>query len=146
MTFFRSFPQAHLAGPLDWQPGTLQIPRKTRVQLWLRPGDVRRYRGRGAGVRPAGAPARRLNHRQPSRTRLAGWLPVGAHHTPSRPAQAGGDMRVTRRPLHAWARAPPLPDAAPACPAGRIQAASHRSRSASPVIAAGAAAVRDGTT
>ena len=38
MTFFRSFPQARLAGPLDWQPGTLQIPRETRVRLWLRPG------------------------------------------------------------------------------------------------------------
>ena len=109
------------------------------------PGDVRRYRERGAGMRPAGAPARRLSHRQQPRTRLAGWLPVSAHrganHTPGRPAQAGGDMRVTRRPLRAWARAPPLPGAAPACPAGRIQAASSRSRSASPVIAAGAAAV-----
>jgi hypothetical protein len=38
MTFFRSFPQARLAGPLHWQPGTLQIPRETRVRLWLRPG------------------------------------------------------------------------------------------------------------
>ena len=38
MTFFRSFPRARLAGPLDWQRGTLQIPRETRVRLWLRPG------------------------------------------------------------------------------------------------------------
>jgi cytochrome P450 len=33
-TFFRSFPRARLAGPLDWQPGTLQIPRQARARLW----------------------------------------------------------------------------------------------------------------
>jgi len=33
-TFFRSFPRARLAGPLDWQPGTLQIPREARMRLW----------------------------------------------------------------------------------------------------------------
>jgi cytochrome P450 len=32
--FFRSFPRARLAGQLDWQPGTLQVPREVRVRLW----------------------------------------------------------------------------------------------------------------
>jgi cytochrome P450 len=40
VTFFRSFPRPRLVGALDWQPGTLQVPRQVTVQLWLCPARI----------------------------------------------------------------------------------------------------------
>jgi cytochrome P450 len=64
VAFFRSFPRAQLACTLDWQPGTLQVPRQVTVRLWLCPGLaglvwVPRTPGRrGTRTSPACSPAR----------------------------------------------------------------------------------------
>jgi len=118
--FFRSFPRAKIAGPLDWQPGTLQVPRQVRVRLWLSASQVMAGAA-GPGWRDSGRPP------------VVQVRPGRGEHRPGTcdlPAGAGGWA-----PGHRRSRPPPR-----LARPGQIRAASRRPESAPPVITTEAAA------